>query len=183
MPASPEDYMSAIEALNRLQTRSSGVSPNKEDKLKEMYKFLQRCDISMDKLDQLSVVHVTGTHGKGSTCAYTENILRNHGYRTGFYSSPHLLEENKDDMPLYFPFLTVLAFHVFLQSKIDVAIIEVGIGGEYDCTNIIRKTEVVGFTPINFDHTGQLGASVESIAWHKGGCYEGKLFGIYCRST
>lgn len=51
-----------------------------------------RCGITFDQLDTLSVIHVTGTKGKGSTCAFCESILRHHGYRTGFYSSPHLYE-------------------------------------------------------------------------------------------
>ncbi|KAJ8957874.1 hypothetical protein NQ318_001870, partial [Aromia moschata] len=189
---------SAIETLNKFQTRhQSGASGAETDKIKEM----EKCGITLTDLDELSVIHVTGTHGKGSTCAYTENILRNHGYKTGFYSSPHLLEvrerikidgkpisksdfaenfwklydmldgqkENENDMPLYFPLLTVLAFYIFLKAKVDVAIVEVGIGGEYDRTNVIRKTIAVGITPINVDHTALLGSSVSSIAWHKAG--------------
>ncbi|XP_018573095.1 folylpolyglutamate synthase, mitochondrial-like isoform X2 [Anoplophora glabripennis] len=166
-----------------------------------MAKYLNRCGISLEKLDDLSVIHVTGTHGKGSTCFYCESVLLSHGYNTGFYSSPHLLEvreririggkplsksafsehfwtvydmldgqkEDENDMPLYFPFLTILAFHIFLKSKIDVAIVEVGIGGEYDSTNVIRTPIAVGIAPISIDHTAILGATEESIAWHKGG--------------
>lgn len=51
-----------------------------------------RTGISLEELDKLSVIHVTGTNGKGTTCAYSENILRHHGYKTGFFSSPHLLD-------------------------------------------------------------------------------------------
>lgn len=53
---------------------------------------MKRSGVTWDQLDKLSVIHVTGTKGKGSTCAYTESILRHHGFRTGFYSSPHLIE-------------------------------------------------------------------------------------------
>lgn len=124
----------------------------------------------MEKLDELSVIHIAGTKGKGTTCSFTEKILRNHGYTTGFFSSPHLLEvreriringkpisrlefakyfwniyndlerQKSDpyDMPLYFRFLTIMAFNIFVDKKVDVAVIEVGIGGEYDCTNVLR---------------------------------------------
>ncbi|KAJ8939395.1 hypothetical protein NQ314_011141 [Rhamnusium bicolor] len=198
---SRRDYQSAIETLNSFQTKAQGNVSGDSDKLTEMRKYLHRCGITLEKLDELSVIHVTGTHGKGSTCAYCECILRNHGYRTGFYSSPHLLEvreriridgkplskdkfaqhfwdvydmlndqkEYENDMPVYFRFLTTLAFYIFLKSGIDVAIIEVGIGGEFDCTNVIRKTVAAGITPISIDHTALLGTTVESIAWHKGG--------------
>ncbi|KAG5881851.1 hypothetical protein JTB14_034131 [Gonioctena quinquepunctata] len=161
----------------------------------------RRSGISLEELDKLSVIHIAGTNGKGTTCAYCESILRNHGYKTGFFSSPHLLDVreriridgkpisksefaiffwkiyplldkhkmNSSDMPLYFRFLTVLAFHIFLEKKVDVAVIEVGIGGEYDCTNILRKKDVVGITPLDLDHTALLGNSLESIAWNKSG--------------
>ncbi|VDO21582.1 unnamed protein product [Brugia timori] len=128
---------------------------------------------NLEEIDRLNVIHVSGTKGKGSTCAFTESILRQFGFKTGFYSSPHLVhvreriringdplseedfvkyfehiysllekaveESNKTvTMPSYFKFLTVMAFHVFIEEKVDVAIVEVGIGGEHDCTNIIQ---------------------------------------------
>ncbi|KAM3599838.1 uncharacterized protein V6R79_012545 [Siganus canaliculatus] len=146
-----------------------------------------------------------GTGLTGSTCAFTEQILRGHGYRTGFFCSPHLvqvreriringkpiskelftkyfwqvysrLDKNKDAhggvMPTHFGFFTILAFHVFLQEKVDLAVIEVGIGGAYDCTNIIRRPWVCGVTSLGIDHTHILGDTVEKIAWHKGGIFK-----------
>ncbi|CAJ1071057.1 folylpolyglutamate synthase%2C mitochondrial [Xyrichtys novacula] len=142
---------------------------------------------------------------QGSTCAFTEQILRSYGFRTGFYSSPHLvqvreriringqpigkelftkyfwqvygrLDETKDahggTMPAYFRFLTILAFHVFLQEKVDLAVIEVGIGGAYDCTNIIRRPWVCGISSLGIDHTQILGDTIEKIAWQKGGIFK-----------
>lgn len=104
------------------------------------------------------------------------------------------LKDNEEDMPAYFKFMTIMAFHVFLKEKVDVAIIEVGIGGLYDCTNVIRqvlsslflclpffsynckilildyrKPRVVGISSLGLDHLSLLGDTVEKIAVHKAG--------------
>lgn len=158
----------------------------------------------MEQLDSLSYIHVAGTKGKGSTCAFTETILRQHGFSTGFFSSPHLisvreriringepisqayfthsfwkvyrrLEQNREhesDMPTYFKFLTILMFHVFLEANVDVAIVEVGIGGELDCTNVLRNPVCVGVTSLGLEHTALLGNSLEEIAHQKSGIFK-----------
>ncbi|KFW74398.1 hypothetical protein N305_03036, partial [Manacus vitellinus] len=86
------------------------------------------------------------------------------------------LEQTKDpvhaSMPAYFRFLTVMAFHVFLQEKVDLAVVEVGIGGAYDCTNIIRAPVVCGVSALGIDHTSILGDTMEKIAWQKGGIFK-----------
>nr|XP_015222515.1 PREDICTED: folylpolyglutamate synthase, mitochondrial [Lepisosteus oculatus] len=151
------EYQDAVCTLNTLQTNASYLEQVKRERgqpqmqLQAMRTFLQRSGLAVEDLDQLNIIHVTGTKGKGSTCAFTERILRNCGLRTGFYSSPHLvqvreriringqpiskelftkyfwqvygrLDETKDShygsMPAYFRFLTILAFHVFLQEKV-----------------------------------------------------------------
>ncbi|MBN3319424.1 FOLC protein, partial [Atractosteus spatula] len=201
----------AVCTLNTLQTNASYLEQVKRERgqpqmqLQAMRTFLQRSGLAVKDLDQLNIIHVTGTKGKGSTCAFTERILRNCGLRTGFYSSPHLvqvreriringqpiskelftkyfwqvygrLDETKDShygsMPAYFRFLTILAFHVFLQEKVDLAVIEVGIGGAYDCTNIIRRPWVCGVSSLGIDHTSILGDTIEKIAWQKGGIFK-----------
>ncbi|KAM6431555.1 folylpolyglutamate synthase, mitochondrial isoform 2-T2 [Liasis olivaceus] len=205
------EYQDAIRTLNTLQTNASYLEQVKRERgdpqmqLQAMSVFLERTGLKVEDLDQLNIIHVTGTKGKGSACAFTERILRNYNLKTGFYSSPHLvqvreriringhpisqelfskyfwqvynrLEETKDShhacMPAYFRFLTIMAFHVFLQEKVDLAVIEVGIGGAYDCTNIVRKPIVCGVSSLGIDHTSILGDTIEKIAWQKGGIFK-----------
>ncbi|XP_013368622.1 PREDICTED: folylpolyglutamate synthase, mitochondrial isoform X2 [Chinchilla lanigera] len=209
--AKTASFQDAVRMLNTLQTNASYLEQAKRRRgdppkqLEAMELFLARSGLQVEDLDQLNIIHVTGTKGKGSTCAFTEHILRNYGLKTGFFSSPHLvqvreriringqpisrelftkhfwrlyhqLEKTKDgscvSMPSYFRFLTLMAFHVFLQEKVDLAVVEVGIGGAYDCTNIVRKPVVCGVTSLGLDHTSLLGDTVEKIAWQKGGIFK-----------
>lgn len=75
-------------------------------------------------------------------------------------------------MPAYFAFLTVMALHVFLKEKVDVAIMEVGIGGQFDSTNLIRRPVVCGVSSLGLDHTSILGETIDKIAWHKAGIFK-----------
>ncbi|XP_071626725.1 folylpolyglutamate synthase, mitochondrial [Temnothorax longispinosus] len=204
-------YEEAIKALNlSLQSNAAYLQSVKKQgannpaKLKETEKYLLRSGITLEQLDSLSVIHVAGTKGKGTTCAFTEAILRQHGFSTGFFSSPHLVSvrerirlngepisqshfarsfwtvyrrleqkrEHESDMPTYFKFLTILMFHVFLEANVDVAIIEVGIGGELDSTNILRNPVCVGVTSLGLEHTSLLGDTLEEIAHQKSGIFK-----------
>ncbi|XP_028159838.1 folylpolyglutamate synthase, mitochondrial-like isoform X1 [Ostrinia furnacalis] len=209
MFSSKHSYEEAVRKLNSLQSLKARIEEIvKEIKagkrctnMEDMENYLLRTGVTLSDLDQLSVIHVAGTKGKGSTSAMCESILRRHGFRTGFYSSPHLVavrerirlggrvmsEENfarhfhrvydkleasqafEGDMPTYFLFLTVLAYNVFLQEKVDVAVVEVGIGGALDATNVIRKVPVVGITALGLDHTAILGNTLPQIAAAKAG--------------
>jgi dihydrofolate synthase/folylpolyglutamate synthase len=142
------------------------------------------------------VVTVGGTNGKGSTCAMLESILRCAGYRTGLYSSPHLLRYNErvriagneacDDALCesfaaverargnvaltYFEFGTLAAFHLFAKERIDVAVLEVGLGGRLDAVNVIDPDCAV-LTSIGIDHVDFLGPTREDIGREKAGIF------------
>ena len=150
----------------------------------------------MDATLACPVVTVTGTNGKGSTCAMLESILRSAGYRTGLYSSPHLLRYNErvriagsaqDDEAIveafnavedargetaltYFEYGTLAALHAFSRAKLDVAILEVGLGGRLDAVNIVDP-DVAVVTTIDLDHMDYLGPTRESIAFEKAGIF------------
>lgn len=143
---------------------------------------------------QKRTIHISGTNGKGSTAAFIESILRTAGYRTGLYTSPHLnyFEERiqlnripippedlirlsnqvrqvveKYDIPVtFFEFGTVLAFLYFNESDTDWNIIEVGLGGRLDATNL-TQAEISIITSISIDHTEYLGEDLKGIAKEK----------------
>ena len=75
-------------------------------------------------------------------------------------------------MPAYFAFLTIMAIHVFQKEQTDVTILEVGIGGQYDSTNFVRKPVVCGVTSLGLDHVSILGNTIEKIAWQKAGIFK-----------
>ena len=142
------------------------------------------------------VITVTGTNGKGSTCAMLEAILRGAGYRTGLYSSPHLLHYNErvriggqpeDDAAIvaafnavedargdtaltYFEYGTLAALFAFARAKLDVAVLEVGLGGRLDAVNVVDANVAV-VTTIDLDHMDYLGPTREDIAFEKAGIF------------
>ena len=147
-----------------------------------------------DPHKQLRFVHVAGTNGKGS-CSHTiAAILQSQGYKVGLYTSPHLVdfrerirvngeclpeqyvidfvEENRAFFeplhPSFFELTTAMAFKYFAEQKVDYAVIEVGLGGRLDCTNIITPVLSV-ITNISFDHTQFLGNTLAEIAGEKAG--------------
>lgn len=156
-------------------------------------------------------IHVAGTNGKGSVCAFISNVLQEAGYKVGLYTSPHLLDIRErikingeliseedfaffvgsihdkfkefpdEDKPTYFEVLTCVAFQYFKRMAVDIGVIEVGLGGRYDATNVINP-EISIITSISYDHTEYLGRRIEKIAYEKGGiikegvpvCFGGK---------
>jgi dihydrofolate synthase/folylpolyglutamate synthase len=147
---------------------------------------------------QAPTLTVGGTNGKGSTCAFLERILVEAGYRTGLFTSPHLLEyneririagENAPDERIveaferidaarqgttltYFEFGTLAAFEVFARADVDVAILEVGLGGRLDAVNILDADCAI-VASVDLDHQALLGNDRDSIGWEKAGIFRG----------
>ena len=147
--------------------------------------------------NSLKIIHVAGTNGKGSTCAIINQILVESGYKVGLYTSPHLIKYNErikinnlpiNDEDFYelvisisdlaeknnirlteFEILTAVMFKYFCDEKVDFAVIEVGLGGRFDATNIIKMPLISVITSISKDHTERLGNTVDKISFEKGG--------------
>ena len=145
-------------------------------------------------------IHVSGTNGKGSTCAMIASIFREANLKIGLYTSPHLLHFNErirvngipisdediikfvkryrdsfDDIPVtFFEATTALAFWYFKKSSVDIAVIETGLGGRLDSTNVLSSNLAV-ITPISLDHQHLLGRDLRKIASEKGGIIKYKI--------
>ena len=145
----------------------------------------------------MKFVHIAGTNGKGSCAAMTASVLRAAGYKTGLYTSPYLYRFNErmringreidddvlagivarvrpaaeamDDHPTEFELMTAAALLWFREQACEIVVLEVGLGGRFDATNIIDAPEAAVIMNIGLDHTGVLGGSVEQIAAEKAG--------------
>ncbi len=157
--------------------------------------ILKLCEILGNPQTRFKSVHVAGTNGKGSTSNMTASILKEAGYKVGLFTSPHLknfterIRINGEECtpefvyefllkikeyftpyfnPSFFELTTAMAFEYFAREKADIAVIEVGLGGRLDSTNIISP-EVCAITGISMDHTDLLGDTLEKIAMEKAG--------------
>ncbi len=142
--------------------------------------------------DGLSVIHVAGTNGKGAVCALVDSALRAAGFRTGRYTSPHLVSLNErfslDGRPVsddklnaafasvknvgsltYFELLTATAFELYERECVDYLVLETGLGGRFDATNIVERPALSVITRIGLDHCDWLGHTIVEIASEKGG--------------
>lgn len=214
-------YAEALKKLSQLQSnRTTTVLFDKKATpqelnaaaIPEMLGWLRRTGYSPQDLARMRHIHVAGTKGKGSVCAYATAMLRKYG-AVGTYTSPHLVspreriaingepvgqeefaraffemwdrfteaarEEGKgaaqaegpESKPFFFRFLTILAWHIFLSKGVESVVVECGIGGEYDATNVLPPEAVSAavITQLGIDHVAMLGDTAEEIAWHKAG--------------
>lgn len=157
--------------------------------------------------DKLRFIHVAGTNGKGSFCSMMSSVLQKQGYKVGLYTSPYIVifndrirvnglpiaEDDINDLfervrqkadtmktpPSSFDFITAAAFLWFYETKCDVVVLEVGLGGRYDSTNVIKSSLLSVITGIAFDHTEILGDTIEKIAWEKAGIIKENCPALY----
>ena len=160
---------------------------------------------------KLKFVHIAGTNGKGSTAAMTASILQKAGYRTGLYTSPYIyrfnermqvngqqieddelaaiteyvkpLADSMEESPTEFELVCCIAFEYFLRQKCDIVVLEVGMGGALDSTNVIETPEVAVITNIGLDHTEVLGDTVEKIAETKAGIFKDNGHAVIYRGS
>ena len=157
--------------------------------------------------DKLRFIHVAGTNGKGSFCSMMSSVLQKQGYKVGLYTSPYIVifndrirvnglpiaEDDINDLflrvrqkadtmktpPSSFDFITAAAFLWFYETKCDIVVLEVGLGGRYDSTNVIKNSLLSVITGIAFDHTEILGDTIEKIAWEKAGIIKENCPALY----
>lgn len=183
------------EALQYLFARTTGKSKFGLERTRALLNALG------NPQDALKTFHVAGTNGKGSVCATLEALLRARGLRTAKYTSPHLVDFTERFVidgaavdaryivefierwtpaverlgATFFEATTAMAFHYFAESGVDVAVIETGLGGRLDSTNVVRPL-VAGVTSIGIDHVEYLGATREAIAAEKAGIFKPGVF-------
>lgn len=184
--------MSINEALSFLESLGKFRIKLSLERIKKLTEFFGNPQNSFKS------IHIAGTNGKGSVSTFISEILQSEGYKVGLYTSPHLIDvrerikvgkeligENEfvsliksikekfdyfshEDFPTYFEVLTCLAFKYFENMKVDFGVIEVGLGGRFDATNVIIP-EISVITSISYDHTEYLGNKIEEIAMEKAG--------------
>jgi dihydrofolate synthase/folylpolyglutamate synthase len=192
--------MTYSEALRYLESfinyeKIDGYNYRSSLKLERMKRF---ASLLGDPQKFTKSVHIAGTKGKGSTATYIHSILKNAGFKTGLYTSPHLVdfreririndtliseeelssalgrikdvveEHMSEDRPSFFEVYTALAYLYFKEKKCDIVVYEVGLGGRLDATNIIEPL-VSAITPLSYEHTDKLGGTLSQIAAEKCG--------------
>ncbi len=168
----------------------TGVAAYKKD----IGNIIKACDFLNNPQEKFKSIHIAGTNGKGSTAHLLSSVLQEAGYKTGLYTSPHLLDfrerikingkkiseenvidfvnsnkENFEKIKMsFFEYTVAMAFYEFKKEKVDIAIIETGLGGRLDSTNIVNPLLSI-ITNIGYDHMNLLGNSLEEIAFEKAG--------------
>ena len=159
----------------------------------------------------LKFIHIAGTNGKGSTASMTASILQKAGYKAGLFTSPYIyrfneriqlsgqqipdsdvirltakvrtLAEQMEEPPTEFEFVTAMAMEYYREQQADIVVLEVGMGGLNDATNVIPAPEVAVITNIGLDHTDALGDTVEKIAANKAGIFKTGCDAVVYRGT
>ena len=206
-----ESYNEAESFLNMVP-RFTGKNPL--EKTKKFYDYIQNRDGGAYSEARLGkIVHVAGTNGKGSVCAFLERICIEDGYRTAMFTSPHLvttrerfrvdgmmiseekfvyafnriedmLEKYREDdpsyAPSYFERLFFMGLYIFTSEGVDITILETGLGGRLDTTNVIKAPKLCVITEIGYDHMEYLGSTIEQIAAEKAGIIKSGVPVVFC---
>ena len=161
---------------------------------KDIGNIIKACNFLNNPQEKFKSIHIAGTNGKGSTAHLLSSVLQEAGYKTGLYTSPHLVDfrerikingkkiseehvidfvnSNKENFEIinmsFFEYTVAMAFYEFEKEKVDIAIIETGLGGRLDSTNIVNPLLSI-ITNIGYDHMNLLGDSLEEIAFEKAG--------------
>lgn len=166
------------------------------------------CEALGNPQDKLKFVHVAGTNGKGSFCSMLSSVLIENGLNVGTYTSPYILEFNEriavngksiendelaeicdivksitdgmDDKPTEFEIITAIGFEYFYRKNCDIVVLECGLGGRFDATNIINTPILSVITGVDFDHTNFLGNTIEEIAFEKAGIVKKNIPCLWC---
>lgn len=182
------NYSQALEYIHSVEWLGSRPGLSRTEELLQKLGNPEKC---------LKFVHVAGTNGKGSTCSMCESVLRSAGYKVGLYTSPYIVRFNErmcvngepisdtelaelveiikpiadgmSDKPTEFEIITALAFLYFKRHACDIVVLEVGMGGRLDSTNIIDSPTVSVITGVAIDHVSVLGNTVAEIAKEKAG--------------
>jgi len=196
-----KSYQKAVEYLfgrtdyEKQERLSYNVTTFNLDRMRNLLSLLG------DPHTKLHTVHIGGTKGKGSTATMLAKMLEANGYKVGLYTSPHVVhlherimvnseminetqmrdllnriyapveKLSKTDPPTFFEIMTALAFMHFVDMSVDIAIVETGMGGRLDSTNVIQP-QVVGITSLSIDHSQQLGNTIDLIAEEKAGIFK-----------
>lgn len=188
----PEAYQEALDWLF-VQMPNYQIEGQKAYK-PGLENIIKLCNFFGNPQEKLKMIHIGGTNGKGSTSNMLASVLQEQGYNVGLYNSPHLIDFTErikingnncekefvfdfiqklrnipeEILPSFFEFTTIMAFEYFHQKKVDFAIVEVGLGGRLDSTNIIKPL-VSAITNVDLDHQNILGETLEEIATEKAG--------------
>jgi len=190
---SPDDVYAFLNNIPMFSDKGQSAANFSLDGIRELCKQLG------NPQDEFTSIHVAGTNGKGTTCRMLASVYQSAGYRTGLFTSPHLINyrermtvnsewiKEKDLLrffqgneeiiremkPTYFELATAIGFWYFRDERVDVAIIETGLGGRLDATNIIQPVASV-ITSVGLDHTEILGDTIEEISREKAGIIQPK---------
>jgi dihydrofolate synthase/folylpolyglutamate synthase len=184
------NFKQAEDYLNRFIAKGFKYIFQGEEGLKRVKKFYRRIG---DPQEKIKIIHIAGTSGKSSTCYLVSKLLASHGFKVALTLSPHLFDVceriqinnkkiSKKEFVFYLnkitPFITGplsyfeimigLAFYIFADKKVDYAVIETGLGGLFDSTNVISRSDKLSvITRIGLDHTNVLGKTIDKIAFQK----------------